>query len=287
MTTDDRLKQVEEFWDHNLCGNQFIKEDYLSAKFYEEYRFFRYQKEHHLLKYIDWKSAVGKDVLEIGLGVGADGTMWARNAKSYTGIDLTNEAVEATEKHLKLLNLKGNIVKGNAEHMPFNDKQFDLVYSHGVLHHTDTIENTFNEVNRVLKSNGKIILMLYSKSSFNYWVRILLYLRLRLLVEIFKSKIGLKTENNYWKLHLNNFNKKGWKYFSKSVFPHHCTDGPECEIANIYYTQTIVKLLNNHGFKVTATKKAHFPFSGGKFPNLELQISKWLGFYQFYWADKV
>src|SRR5581483_8429912 len=166
------LKQIEEFWNANLCGKQFVDAQFPSPEFFKRYREFRYHKTHHLDKYINWEAAKGKSVLEIGLGIGADATRWATNAASYTGIDLTREAVEATKIHLSHLQLKGDVKQGNAEQMEFNDSSFDIVYSHGVLHHTMHIEKTFSEIFRVLKPGGEFIVMLYAKGSFNYWIRI-------------------------------------------------------------------------------------------------------------------
>jgi ubiquinone/menaquinone biosynthesis C-methylase UbiE len=233
---------------------------------------------------IDWHGAQNKDVLEIGLGVGADGTKWAQFAKSYTGVDLTDEAVIATRQHLSVLNLEGTVVKGNAESLPFADHRFDLVYSHGVLHHTPSIENALHEVYRVLKPNGQLILMLYSKDSFNYWLRIQLYFRAMFLFNLIKNKDGLKV-GEPWKSHIQNYQKMGWCYFSWRNWPHHCTDGPNCEIANIYYWREIKNLLYSTKFRITRKHKAHFPI-GLKSKSLEQFLAKYIGFFQFIWATK-
>lgn len=286
MTTEHSvdIKQVENFWNNNLCGKQFVDAKFPSKEFFKYYRDFRYKKTHHLDTYIDWKGSQDKDVLEIGLGIGADATRWATYAKSYTGVDLTAEAVYATKIHFEHLGLKGNIVQGNAEALTFPDKSFDLVYSHGVLHHTTNTEQTFHEINRILRPNGEFIVMLYSKGSFNYWIRIQLYFRLRLLFEILKNKIGLKSKGN-WALHVKNFKKDGWNYLSWKNFPHHCTDGPDCYIANIYYFSEIKEMLEKAGFKVTKAKKAHFPI-GGFSAKLEQFLAKYIGFHQLVWATK-
>ena len=176
------VEQIEDFWNVNLCGHHFVKAAYPTKEFFEQYTQFRYKKTHHLDTYIDWAGAKDKDVLEIGLGIGADATRWGKNAKSYTGVDLTEEAVHATQTHFNLLGLKGNIIKGNAEELPLPDKSFDIVYSHGVLHHTTHIDRTFKHINRVLRDNGEFIVMLYAKQSFNYWVRIQIWFRIRFYV---------------------------------------------------------------------------------------------------------
>lgn len=278
------IKQVENFWNNNLCGKQFVDAKFPSKEFFKYYRDFRYKKTHHLDTYIYWKSSENKDILEIGLGIGADATRWATYAKSYTGVDLTAEAVYATKIHFDHLGLKGTIVQGNAEALTFPDKSFDMVYSHGVLHHTTNTQQTFHEVNRVLRTGGEFIVMLYSKGSFNYWIRIQLYFRLRLLFEIFKNKIGISSKGN-WALHAKNFKKDGWSYLSWKNFPHHCTDGPDCYIANIYYLSEIKDMLEKSGFKIIKAKKAHFPM-GGNFPKLEKFLAKYIGFHQLVWATK-
>jgi len=288
------LKQVEDYWDKNLCGSHFIDTDYLSTKFFDDYRTLRYEKTHHLDIYIDWASSLEKDVLEIGLGVGADGTRWAKYAKSYTGVDLTNEAVNATKKHFELLGLKGNVKKGNAEKLDLKDNSFDIVYSHGVLHHTPNINSTFQEVSRVLKHEGEFILMVYSKGSFNWWIRIQIYFRLRLIWKIFTSKISRIISNkksleensstlSLWDSHYNNFKKIGWSYLSWKNFPHRCTDGPDCEIANAYYEKEIIKILKQNNLIAHKVKKAHFPISG-RFPKLERFFARFIGFHLLIWS---
>lgn len=285
MLPETSITQVEHFWNSHLCGKQFVDAKFPSKEFFSRYREFRYKKTHHLNAYIDWKAAKGKDVLEIGLGIGVDATRWAQYAKSYTGVDLTTEAVYATKLHFEHLGLNGTITQGNAEALHLSAQQFDLVYSHGVLHHTTNTQQTFYEVNRVLKPNGRFIVMLYAKGSFNYWIRIQLYFRLRLLFEILKHKLGFSSTGN-WALHIKNVKKDGWTYLSWSNFPHHCTDGPDCYIANSYYQHELKHMLKAAGFKVELMKKAHFPM-GGAFPKLERFLASFIGFHQLVWATKL
>ena len=280
-----QLKKVEEFWNSHLCGKQFIKERCPSKAFFHQYRQFRYKKEHHLNVLIDWESARNKDVLEIGSGVGADGTRWAKHARSYTGIDLTEEAVAATSLHFELLNLKGNVVQSNAEALPFQDDKFDIVYSHGVLHHTPSIKKALREISRVLRRNGEVILMLYTKNSANYWLRIQVYFRIRFLVTLLADMLGLRLAEP-WKTHLKNYRTIGWSYFSWRNWYHHCTDGPDCQIANIYCKSEIMNLLESSGLSIKAMKKTHFPIVGNN-PHIERFLAKYFGFYQFVWATRV
>ncbi len=279
------LHQVEDFWEKNLCGHHFVEDSYLSPEFFHHYTEFRYRKTHHLNHYIDWTSAKSKDLLEIGLGIGADAAQWAQHARFFCGIDLTYESVKATRIHFDLLELKGNLVQGNAEQLAFKNKQFDIVYSHGVLHHTPDISRAFAEIHRVLKTDGSLMLMLYARESFNFYIRIQFYFRLRMLAEILKKKLGLKS-NQIWGQHLKNYKEMGWKYLAWREFPHHCTDAPACKIANIFSKKTVKKMLTAAGFEIDKTVKAHFPL-GGKFPVLERMIGRWMGFHRLLWVKKV
>ncbi len=153
-----------------------------------------------------------------------------------------------------------------------------------MLHHTPDIKRALKEINRVLRPSGEIILMLYTKESFNYWVRIQILFRIRFLFELLKDRCGI-TLFYPWKNHIENYRTIGHPYFSWRNFPHRCIDGPGCEIANTYYRSDVTNLLNSSGFTTRRTEKVHFPM-GGKHPGLERRIAKHIGFYLFVWANK-
>ena len=51
-----------------------------------------------------------------------------------------------------------NILFGKAEDIPFSDKYFDTVYSSHVLEHVDDINKSLQEMKRVMKDNGILII---------------------------------------------------------------------------------------------------------------------------------
>ncbi len=51
--------------------------------------------------------------------------------------------------------------------LPFEDQSFDMVYSHGVLHHVPEIEVAQQEIARVLNPDGELVAMLYARRSLN------------------------------------------------------------------------------------------------------------------------
>ncbi|MDD4900433.1 MAG: methyltransferase domain-containing protein, partial [Candidatus Omnitrophica bacterium] len=114
--------------------------------------------------YPDWS---GKRVLEIGVGLGKDFSRFVGNGARATGIDLSAGSLELTKRRLGLFNLKGSLCVADAEHLPFKNGVFDLVFSWGVLHHTPGTKKAISELYRCLKPDGgKAIVMLYNKRSF-------------------------------------------------------------------------------------------------------------------------
>src|SRR5438067_2027742 len=161
MRAEGQLSDVEAFWGTEACGTHFVPEASDLADFYEKFREQRYRTEWHIPLLVPFAEAKGKSVLEIGIGNGADAVMFALNGARYTGVDLTETALEATRRHFDILSLTGTFLRENAESLSFADESFDWVYSHGVLHHTPNTQKAIDEVWRVLKPDGRAIIMLY------------------------------------------------------------------------------------------------------------------------------
>lgn len=112
---------------------------------------------------------VGKSVLEVGCGLGTMLMNWARNGSLCTGIDLNPTSVEQTQSRFHLHNLSADISLADANQLPFDNNQFDYVWSWGVLHHSPNLELSLKELFRVLKPNGEFGIMLYNRKSFYQW----------------------------------------------------------------------------------------------------------------------
>lgn len=300
------LNNVHAFWNTEACDTHFVEEFADEREFYEKFREQRYRTQWHIPRLVLFAAAKGKTVLEIGTGNGADGAMFALNGAIYTGVDLTEAALEATRKHFQVLGLAGKFQKENAEQLSFPSASFDWVYSHGVLHHTPRTQTAINEVWRVLKPGGQAIIMLYHKHSFNYFVRIMTYMRLRVLLKIlsrarrWKSDrrqlasdelLGLRgnQDRQVWEIHYRNFLKTGWSYLQAKNFIHHCTDGPECPVAYAFSKAEARRLFAH--FDEARMKVAHFPirkYSSGRWVPLwvEESLASAIGWYLFIFATK-
>ena len=133
----------------------------------------------YLREQYDFSAYSGKKVLDLGCGSGVLSAAMARNGADVTAVDLTEKATQMTKKNSALRKLNIKVVRGDAENMAFANNSFDYVLSWGVLHHTEHTELAFNEVARILKSNGGGLVMVYHKSSIFYYVKGLIWLFLK------------------------------------------------------------------------------------------------------------
>jgi SAM-dependent methyltransferase len=286
------VPEVAAFWNTAACGTHFIGECAGDAEFFTRYREFRYRTEWHIPAFARFERARGRRVLEIGCGNGADGVMFAAHGAQYTGCDLTDEALDATRRHLSIEGLEGKLQPENAERLSFADASFDIVYSYGVLHHSPAPASALREVHRVLRPGGVALIMLYHRHSFNYYARILGYMRARVLLTIAAragrlgadrreapalalSGVRGNASARVWEIHYRNFLRQGWAYLAPGNFVHHCTDGPECPIAYVYSRREAAALFA--GFSQCEMSVAHFPLN--KYPVAKLLprgIERWL-----------
>jgi malonyl-CoA O-methyltransferase len=93
------------------------------------------------------------DILDIGCGTGAMlSALQARyNNSCLYGIDLAFNMARLSAKKNSGCTA---IVNGDAEHLPFMDKRFDLVVSASTFQWLDSLDKTFLECRRVMKEDG-------------------------------------------------------------------------------------------------------------------------------------
>ena len=190
---EELKERVRVFWQAHPCGTKFSDAEIGTPEFFASLEAHRYEKEWHIPKAADFVNTRGLRVLEIGCGMGTDGAQFAKVGADYTGIDLTDAAVELARKRFQVSGLKGEFRVADAERLDFADGSFDLVYTHGVLHHTPDIEAAVREIHRVLKPGGRAMVMLYHRGSYNYRVGIRVLRRAG--AGLLKSEAGIKLIN--------------------------------------------------------------------------------------------
>jgi ubiquinone/menaquinone biosynthesis C-methylase UbiE len=234
---------IRAFWDQHPCGDAQVGG--LEARggdyeaFFSDYDRHRYDKEAHILRCLDGIDFSGKEVLEIGLGQGADSEQLIRRGARWSGLDLTAESLRRVRSRLLLRRLPyQGLEQGSVLRIPYADRRFDTVFSHGVLHHVPEIHRAQREIRRVLKPEGELIVMLYARRSLNYLLSIALLRRLGLILLYATGRQpgGIAGQ------HLANAREMGlWRYLSMRNFIHRNTDGPLNPYAKVYSLATVAK----------------------------------------------
>lgn len=169
--------EVGSYWEKEACGTQKVvvgEIEKFSREWYEKVESHRYRVEPFIHSIAQFTRHHGKKILEVGVGAGTDHLQWARAGLDCHGVDLTDEGIETTRRRLELYGLTSNLQKIDAESLPFEDNSFDVVYSWGVIHHSEYPDKIVAEIHRVLKKEGTFIGMMYGRYSLfslKMWVR--------------------------------------------------------------------------------------------------------------------
>jgi len=241
------VEAVQEFWDSKPCGSDTSQAAALSPEYFREVEAFRYQLEPHILDVVPFAAFRNKQVLEIGCGLGTDGARFAAAGADYQAVDLTPQALHFAKANFTSRGLHGKFTQINAEQLPFSDATFDLVYSHGVIHHIPQTERVVSEMYRVLKPGGKAIVMVYHRHSFNYYVNILFVRRLGALLLLLPGgpAIAAKLTGEKREImdsHRQRFRDRGFSYLSTKEFLSANTDGPGNPLSKVYSRSEALEL---------------------------------------------
>lgn len=112
-----------------------------------------------LLERLDLLKMVPDNILDLGSGTGhCSEALSQRYPKArLTAIDLAHSMLQYTRKRFGLwqrLRRSPGFVCGDAGYLPFADNCFDMVFSNLTLQWCGDLEQTFNELQRVLKPGG-------------------------------------------------------------------------------------------------------------------------------------
>lgn len=101
----------------------------------------------------------GKEVLECGCGGGQHTSFIAPYAREVIAVDLNTVDIarERNERSGNVIFLEDDIARMNLK------RQLDIVISIGVVHHTDSPDETIENLKRHLRPGGRLIVWVYSK----------------------------------------------------------------------------------------------------------------------------
>lgn len=108
-----------------------------------------------------------KIILDAGCGSGFSGMLFFEDfldKHDYLGIDISN-AVEVARQRFAEKGVKGDFLQTSLMDLPFSDESIDIIFSEGVLHHTDSTENAILYLSKKLKQGGKFMFYVYAKKA--------------------------------------------------------------------------------------------------------------------------
>lgn len=294
--SDNALKErVRAFWQAHPCGTKFADAAPGTRLFFEKVEEHRYQTEWHIPEAAGFAGTKGMRVLEIGCGLGTDGAQFAKAGADYTGVDLTDAAVELAQKRFELFGLPGTFHEADAENLDFADNSFDLVYSHGVLHHTPDTARAIREVHRVLKPGGRAIVMLYHRGSYNYRINIRFFRRAG--TRLLKYETGLKLASKLsgepvesLREHARFMREDAESYLASSEFLNQNTDGAGNPLARVFSKQEARELFKNFArvdMRTHFLNKRWLPIIGNRLSrNMEARLASRWGWHLWIYGEK-
>ncbi len=147
VKNDLSARLLEEVWNtkqYYYEVDNFIRSDYFSQNGY--------------FKKLKAYSGQSKSILECGCGPATIlELLWQKN-KQFYGIDISEKSIALARK--RLFNKKNiHISVGQVEKLKYKDNTFDLVFANAVMEHLTDPDKSVNEMIRVTKKKGKLIIM--------------------------------------------------------------------------------------------------------------------------------
>jgi len=113
------------------------------------------------------KDSNPQKILDVATGTADVAIAMAKQLKplEIIGLDISHEMLEVGRKKIKKRNLNPiiELVEGDSENLPYDDNSFDAITVAFGVRNFENLERGLLEMNRVLKPNGKLVVLEFSK----------------------------------------------------------------------------------------------------------------------------
>lgn len=108
-----------------------------------------------------------KKILDAGCGAGGSGLLLFNDVlpeHDYIGVDIS-DAVQVAQQRFAEQGISGTFLQSPLESIPADLGNFDIIFSEGVLHHTDCVERAIKVLAERLNVGGKFLFYVYVKKA--------------------------------------------------------------------------------------------------------------------------
>lgn len=109
----------------------------------------------------------GKVILDAGCGAGVSSLVLfgeKLNSNYYLGVDISN-SIRVAQDRFNEKGIKGEFLQMSITELPVPENSIDIIISEGVLHHTDSTENSLKYLASKIKPGGYFIFYVYVKKA--------------------------------------------------------------------------------------------------------------------------
>lgn len=119
-----------------------------------------YWKVRYLQRFSDnFKEIKNKSVIEVGVGSGYMAVGLAKRGAKITACDITLKNLTSLKSFARVADLQNlSLVCCSADKLPFKDNSFDYFVLNSVLEHIPRESETIDEIGRVLKKGGELMI---------------------------------------------------------------------------------------------------------------------------------
>jgi 2-polyprenyl-3-methyl-5-hydroxy-6-metoxy-1,4-benzoquinol methylase len=228
------LDRVKSYWNGRPCNIRHSTKAVGTREYFDEVEARKYLVEPHIPAFADFPRWAGKQVLEIGCGIGTDTINFARHGAHVTAVELSEESLAVARQRAEVFGLASQItfMSGNAEELTgwLPRRHYDLIYSFGVIHHTPHPERVLEQIRQLSDPETVVKLMVYHRHSWKVLWILLSYGRGR-----------------FWRL--------------RELIAQHSEAQTGCPVTYSYTRREFGELLRKHGFRPQAMDVDHiFPY---------------------------
>jgi ubiquinone/menaquinone biosynthesis C-methylase UbiE len=147
MLDNEKLKEMKEFYDSS--------EKYIDILDYKSNPY-RFQVAKSYVSLLSSESVLSNKFLDLGCGTGFTSKLLSDENLNVVGLDISEHFIKS-KKYYESDKL--NYIVGDLTLLPFQNGSFDIVGSNDVIEHILDVDKALKEMIRVVKPNGKIIIV--------------------------------------------------------------------------------------------------------------------------------